>query len=972
MMGRQKPEKVGLKVYGRKQRVDTRISWTKVSSNVFSTDESPSTSEASSAEHDERLSANESSELTRTRGPFAPLSDSSNNSDGIFGAIPRRGTNYARANTRRGRRGGNRKENRPAMQLRKRDKSADTKYVNESSTNLQGGITSKHLPLRPVKDKPIMTALTQMQLGELNFDEFDDYSLVVTNTPERRNKKPSESTVNTTGELFSVGCSENEGQPAAVSWLDGSREQRCHFAEQTRSRVAAETDVSDSSLPQRFVRKSKRLLCMSMGSSASASRGERIHTQASGLMGTSTPLQHAVLMIRGQQLPGVGLSPVPLAEETHAEDEESVCFPESPSLVHDVASREVVDCEPCGQCSQSGREQCDCRYKRVTYRPAPVARSSYGNSHRNFSFEQLRSSIHSIQSGTDHLLGSGRVTERRRRPHAGVVPALLVSSSIAAESLGDSRRQSRRHARYLTRSAVILQASTELFDVSVASPTVAEDDGKLVRGATAGTDALDRLDADVAIDTDDSRASRAETEEALTCQSRCSADELETEGASELAEDDGREADDGADDANSTRYMLNTDVETAVAMMSACSLFESPHPSQRSGVRGADDVRPSDAADERLEDEVDDAGSDVGMLSRDRSVNQSGFERQAPCQLSARERVLDECEQEDYISFYKCLSSRMMKTSRKIGEGVYGEVFRVQDADKHDVAVKIIPIEGSDIVNDEAQKTFSEILPEIVISRELSSLQWANNNCTPNFTTVRRVSCVQGAYPSKLLQEWDSYNKRKGSENDRPDFFSKDQLFIVFEFEDGGEALERFQFSSMLEANSVVQQLVCSLATAEAQYEFEHRDLHWGNVLVKRTEKRHLRYVIGSSEVVLPSHGVQICIIDFTLSRIKKNGCVIYVDLALDPTIFTGEGDYQFSIYRRMKEKNENNWEMHCPFTNVLWLHYIMDKLLFETNYHQHDPETRVALRTFRDAYKELLNHISADDVYKNSILFNT
>ena len=58
----------------------------------------------------------------------------------------------------------------------------------------------------------------------------------------------------------------------------------------------------------------------------------------------------------------------------------------------------------------------------------------------------------------------------------------------------------------------------------------------------------------------------------------------------------------------------------------------------------------------------------------------------------------------------------MMKTCTKIGEGVYGEVFRAQRGGRP-VALKVIPIEGNFEVNDEPQKTFEEMLPEIVISK---------------------------------------------------------------------------------------------------------------------------------------------------------------------------------------------------------------------------------------------------------------
>ena len=66
--------------------------------------------------------------------------------------------------------------------------------------------------------------------------------------------------------------------------------------------------------------------------------------------------------------------------------------------------------------------------------------------------------------------------------------------------------------------------------------------------------------------------------------------------------------------------------------------------------------------------------------------------------------------------------------------------------------------------------------------------------------------------------------------------FQSDQYFIVFEFNDGGVDLERFQFNSMEEALSVLQQVAISLSVAEESLMFEHRDLHWGNVLIKRTK----------------------------------------------------------------------------------------------------------------------------------------
>lgn len=49
----------------------------------------------------------------------------------------------------------------------------------------------------------------------------------------------------------------------------------------------------------------------------------------------------------------------------------------------------------------------------------------------------------------------------------------------------------------------------------------------------------------------------------------------------------------------------------------------------------------------------------------------------------------------------------------------------------------------------------------------------------------------------------------------------------------------------------------------------------------------------------------QASIIDFTLSRISYGGKEIYNNLSSDPELFSSYGDYQFEIYRLMKEETK-------------------------------------------------------------------
>lgn len=141
---------------------------------------------------------------------------------------------------------------------------------------------------------------------------------------------------------------------------------------------------------------------------------------------------------------------------------------------------------------------------------------------------------------------------------------------------------------------------------------------------------------------------------------------------------------------------------------------------------------------------------------------------------------------------------------------MYGEVFMYKSPETHQpIVLKIIPIEGDFPVNGEPQKRFDEILQEIVISMELSDLRNGRDYSTDAFVNVKRVTCVQGAYPSHLIEEWELYrdNRVEGSENDHPGVFPYDQLYVVFELCNGGRDLEAFVFNNAEEAQSIFLQV---------------------------------------------------------------------------------------------------------------------------------------------------------------------
>ncbi|KAJ1937332.1 hypothetical protein EC988_007922, partial [Linderina pennispora] len=213
----------------------------------------------------------------------------------------------------------------------------------------------------------------------------------------------------------------------------------------------------------------------------------------------------------------------------------------------------------------------------------------------------------------------------------------------------------------------------------------------------------------------------------------------------------------------------------------------------------------------------------------------------------------------------------------KIGEATYSEVFSAQwryvprtRYDKFNskkgkvkgerimqVALKVIPFGNASVKSGagERQTTLRDLYQEIgatlalsrLSERERCKLQEARvqvkmplkskeRELGANFVKAFRVCICQGTLPAPLLRAWDRWKAEFPDlcENARPDYYPKDQLFAVFVLEMGGETLENAVVSTWKEARSIIRQLALSMALAERHSKFEHRDLHWGNIMVTR------------------------------------------------------------------------------------------------------------------------------------------
>jgi serine/threonine-protein kinase haspin len=174
----------------------------------------------------------------------------------------------------------------------------------------------------------------------------------------------------------------------------------------------------------------------------------------------------------------------------------------------------------------------------------------------------------------------------------------------------------------------------------------------------------------------------------------------------------------------------------------------------------------------------------------DLSIDFSNFSLESPSQTQDTYRsefevpeylkpLLEECHQEtcgphNFSAFIESfpfdpITSRGIEdvdvTFRKIGEASYSEVFGIGD-----VVLKVIPIRDES----EAGQSFTpgeeegpapsdakDVRKEIIVTRAMGEVY-------NGFVKLLKNYVVRGRYPEVLLQLWDEYNERKGSESVRP------------------------------------------------------------------------------------------------------------------------------------------------------------------------------------------------------------
>ncbi|KAL8745415.1 MAG: hypothetical protein Q9190_002441 [Brigantiaea leucoxantha] len=284
----------------------------------------------------------------------------------------------------------------------------------------------------------------------------------------------------------------------------------------------------------------------------------------------------------------------------------------------------------------------------------------------------------------------------------------------------------------------------------------------------------------------------------------------------------------------------------------------------------------------------------------------------------------------------------------KIAQGSYGGVFKlaIRGSEEQYTIGKMIPLRAKSGFGSRTSD-FASISDA---ANEVSMLVRLND--IPGYVEFRSADILQGELPKQLVLASKAFDE--ASEEDSKHWIAatknSQQLWLFLEMSDAGTDLEKVfkvglpegpflqsktesKYLTLQEARDIFWLVAEALAIAEDRASFEHRDLHLGNICVKRLGEP----LVDSGDGLVPvTTNLDVTIIDYTLSRAAMNdSATLYNDLSKDPGLFQGKGDIQYDVYRRMNQavfqgkcKGKNPWAAFVPRTNVLWLHYLLSKLI--------------------------------------------
>lgn len=305
----------------------------------------------------------------------------------------------------------------------------------------------------------------------------------------------------------------------------------------------------------------------------------------------------------------------------------------------------------------------------------------------------------------------------------------------------------------------------------------------------------------------------------------------------------------------------------------------------------------------------------------------------------------------DFQKFCTGWEERLILT--KIGQGSFATVLKMElknESGQYSVwkLMPLKPSKGSGSRPYHHQTLVSDAATEVKMLYAMSDID--------GFVQFRSAHVVKGSVPDQIGRAHESWAKNLDPRDTwygtrmSTEYPSKNQLWLLMEMTDAGEDIDSilgtFRRQKRLypihETMDIFWGIAEALMRGEVQAEFEHRDLHGGNVCIKiRDEPVDLTNEHGATRW----SKYEVTLIDYTQSRLTlQSGDVLAT--AIDESIFRQIDDdpdaqEQYEVYRIMRDivKKERKpgvtmsqmWKGYVPMTNVLWLEHMLKFLMAST-----------------------------------------
>ncbi|KAH8594868.1 hypothetical protein B0O99DRAFT_512891 [Bisporella sp. PMI_857] len=220
----------------------------------------------------------------------------------------------------------------------------------------------------------------------------------------------------------------------------------------------------------------------------------------------------------------------------------------------------------------------------------------------------------------------------------------------------------------------------------------------------------------------------------------------------------------------------------------------------------------------------------------------------------------------------------------------------------------------------------------------------------PGFVSFREAYIIKGKTIEPMIKAVELFNTiyQEASIFEHPDFYTDDSIFLVIELANAGVILDSIQIFNPAMVWDVLIAVIIILARGEAQNEFEHRDLHENNICIAQNPSMIKVHEDPGVKFGQSGRGLYVTLIDYGLSRARLGeGDIAFSDLEDAMFLFRGPpGKSQFNAYRIMrhhlltgkrthqtaswhdKHSDESkSWSEFIPYTNVVWIHYLLGVL---------------------------------------------